>query len=97
MADAEIAGLTAEQIGVVLDALCTPPSRPDGAAVRVQRSLEETKAGLALQGPKSRRGCRAVSLPTSVVEIVRGHQRRQAEQRQLLGLGRATLMILYSR
>jgi integrase len=61
----------------------------DGAAVRVERSLEETKAGLRFKAPKTRRGYRVVSLPASVVEILRGHQRQQAEQRLLLGVGRA--------
>jgi integrase len=61
----------------------------DGAAVRVERSLEETKAGLRFKAPKTRRGRRVVSLPVNVVEIVRIHRRKQAEQRLLLGLGAA--------
>jgi hypothetical protein len=31
---------------------------------------------------------RIISLPSGVVEIMRAHQRRQAEQRLILGLGR---------
>jgi integrase len=61
----------------------------DSATVRVERSLEETKAGLRFKPPKTRRGYRLVSLPANVVEILRAHQRRQAEQRLALGLGRA--------
>jgi integrase len=61
----------------------------DAATVRVERSLEETKAGLRFKPPKTRRGYRVISLPANVAEILRGHQRQQAEQRLLLGLGRA--------
>jgi integrase len=61
----------------------------DSATVRVARSLEETKTGLRFKPPKTRRGHRIVSLPANVVEILRAHQRRQAEQRLVLGLGRA--------
>jgi integrase len=61
----------------------------DAAVLRVERSLEETKAGLRFKAPKTRRGHRLLSLPPNVVEIMRAHQRRQAEQRLVLGLGRA--------
>jgi integrase len=61
----------------------------DAAVLRVERSLEETKAGLRFKAPKTRRGHRLLSLPPTVVEIMRAHQRRQAEQRLVLGLGRA--------
>jgi integrase len=60
----------------------------DGATVRVERSLEETAAGLRLKPPKTRYGRRTISLPAGVVETMRVHRRRQAEQRLLLGLGR---------
>jgi integrase len=57
--------------------------------VRVERSLEETKAGLRFKSPKTRSGRRVVSLPVSVVDTLRQHRRKQAEQRLLLGLGAA--------
>jgi integrase len=60
----------------------------DAATVKVERSLEETATGLRLKPPKTRHGRRTISLPTGVVEIIRVHRRRQAEQRLLLGLGR---------
>jgi integrase len=60
----------------------------DSAAVRVERSLEETADGLRFKPPKTRHGRRTISLPTNVVEIMREHRRRQAEHRLLLGLGR---------
>jgi len=61
----------------------------DAGMVRVERSLEETKAGLRFKAPKTRSGRRAVSLPASVVDILRAHRRKQAEQRLLLGIGAA--------
>jgi integrase len=60
----------------------------DGALLRVERSLEETKAGLRLKPPKSRHGRRTIALPAAAAEALRAHRRRQAEQRLALGLGR---------
>ncbi|MBV9859868.1 MAG: tyrosine-type recombinase/integrase [Alphaproteobacteria bacterium] len=61
----------------------------DGATVRVDRSLEETSEGLRFKPPKTRHGRRSVTLPLSVVELLAAHRKRQAEQRLMLGLGRA--------
>jgi integrase len=58
----------------------------DRAAVRVERSLEETAAGLRFKSPKTRSGHRTVSLPTNVVATLRGHRLRQIEQRLALGV-----------
>lgn len=60
----------------------------DRAVVRVERSIEETAAGLRFKLPKTRAGRRTVSLPANVVEILRTHRREQMAQRLLLGLGR---------
>jgi integrase len=60
----------------------------DGASVRVERSLEETAAGLRFKPPKTRYGRRTISLPSGVVEIMRAYRRQQAEQRLALGAGR---------
>ena len=60
----------------------------DAGAVRVERSLEETKEGLRLKSPKTRAGRRTVSLPASVVETLRVHRRRQMEHRLAIGFGR---------
>ena len=60
----------------------------DAAVVRVERSLEETAAGLRFKPPKTRHGRRSVSLPAPVVEVLRAHRGAQLEQRLLLGLGR---------
>jgi integrase len=59
------------------------------AVVRVERSLEETGAGLRFKPPKSRAGRRTVSLPANVVEVLRDHRRQQLQMRLLLGQGRA--------
>lgn len=60
----------------------------DGATLRVERSLEETMAGLRLKTPKTRHGRRMVSLPPSAVDVLREHRRQQLELRLALGLGR---------
>jgi integrase len=60
----------------------------NGAVLRVERSLEETKAGLRFKTPKTKHGRRAVSLPSSAVEALRAHRRRQLELRLALGSGR---------
>jgi integrase len=60
----------------------------DAAIVRIERSLEETAAGLRIKPPKTRYGRRAISLPSGVVEIMRVHRRAQAKQRLQLGFGR---------
>lgn len=62
----------------------------DGATVRVERSLEETKAGLAFKAPKTKHGRRTVSLSSTVVDALRAHKVKQLETRMLLGQGKAT-------
>jgi integrase len=42
--------------------------------LRVERSLEETKAGLRLKQPKSKRGGRSVALPGATVALLRAHK-----------------------
>ena len=60
----------------------------DGAALRVERSLEETKAGLKFKAPKTRHGRRTISLPASAVDALRSHRKAQMEMRLALGMGR---------
>jgi integrase len=60
----------------------------DKAMVRVERSLEETAAGLRFKTPKTGNGIRTISLAASTVEMLRAHRRRQLEQRVQLGLGK---------
>ena len=62
----------------------------DGAAVRVERSMEETAAGLRFKAPKTRAGRRRVSLPPNVIEAPSRAPpgATRAEQRFMLDLGR---------
>lgn len=60
----------------------------DDATVRIERSLEETKAGLKFKGPKTRHGRRTISLPSSVIEPIRAQRKQQLEMRVALGLGK---------
>ena len=60
----------------------------EGASVLVDRSLEETRAGLKFKLPKTKHGRRTISLPPSAVAVLREHRRRQLEIRLALGLGR---------
>jgi integrase len=60
----------------------------DGGKVRVERSLEETQAGLAFKEPKTKAGHRTIGIPTSVVAELRAHWRQQQEERLALGLGK---------
>jgi integrase len=60
----------------------------DRGALRVERSLEQTRAGLPLKGPKSKHGKRAVSLPESAVDLLSQHRKAQLELRLQLGMGK---------
>jgi integrase len=60
----------------------------DKASVKIERSLEQTKAGLKFKAPKTRTSKRVVSLPPTAVEALREHRRRQLEARLALGQGR---------
>lgn len=62
----------------------------DGAVLRVERSLEQTKrAGLVFKAPKTRHGRRSITLPSSVVAELRSHWKAQQEMRLMLGIGKA--------
>lgn len=61
----------------------------DGGKIRVERSLEQTAAGLVFKEPKTKAGRRTVSIPPSIVAELREHWREQQERRLVLGIGRA--------
>ena len=62
----------------------------DGAVLRVERALEQTKrGGLVFRAPKTRYGRRMITLPPSTVTELRRHLLAQQEQRLALGLGKA--------
>jgi integrase len=61
----------------------------DGATLRVEQSLEQTKrGGLVFKAPKTRHGRRSISLPASVVAVLREHWKATLERRLLLGQGK---------
>jgi integrase len=60
----------------------------DGAVLRVEQSLEQTKEGLRFKSPKTLHGRRSISLPASIVSELRAHRRSQYEHQMALGLGR---------
>ena len=61
----------------------------DGEKLRVEQSLEQTKAGLRFKSPKTKFGRRPVTLPPSAVTVLRAHRKAQAEKRLKLGMGKA--------
>jgi len=62
----------------------------EGATLKVERALEQTKrGGLVFKPPKTRYGRRAITLPPSTVAELLAHRKSQAEQRLALGLGKA--------
>jgi integrase len=60
----------------------------EGATLRVERSLEETKAGLRFKEPKTKHGKRTISLPSNVVAVLSDHRRALLETRMGLGIGK---------
>lgn len=60
----------------------------EAGVLQVERSLEETNQGLRVKPPKSRYGRRKISLPVSVINVLRAHRVKQSELRLAIGLGR---------
>lgn len=60
----------------------------DAGTVRVCRAVEETAAGLRIKEPKTEKGWRTLSLPASVITVMREHRKQLLEQRLALGLGK---------
>lgn len=60
----------------------------DGATLGIERSVEETKTGLRIKPPKTRRGRRTITLPQEAVAMLRSHRARQLELRLALGMGK---------
>jgi integrase len=57
-------------------------------SMTIERSLEQTRAGLSFKQPKTRSGRRHVSLPVIAIEALKAHRIRQLEMRMRLGLGK---------
>jgi len=62
----------------------------DRATLRIERSVEETGAGLRIKEPKSKRGRRTISLSSDAVAMLRAHKVKQLELRLALGMGNIT-------
>ena len=60
----------------------------EAGTLRIERSVEETKAGMRLKLPKTKRGRRNVALPPEAVAMLRAHKVQQLELRFVLGLGK---------
>jgi integrase len=60
----------------------------DGAKVRVEQSLEATKAGLRIKAPKTKHSRRAISLSGWTVEVLRAHRVEALKTALALGIGR---------
>lgn len=56
--------------------------------IRIERSLEETRAGLRIKLPKTKSGRRTVAVGAAVIDALREHWRRLVEHRLALGMGR---------
>lgn len=60
----------------------------DAATIRIERSIEQTAAGLRTKAPKTAAGRRTLSLPAFAVNVIRGHRKAQLELRIALGMGK---------
>jgi len=60
----------------------------DRAVARIERSLEQTKAGLRFKEPKTRHGRRSIALPAYLAVELRAHWRAQQELNLALGAGK---------
>jgi len=65
----------------------------DRAVLRVERSLEQTKAGLRTKPPKTKRGRRNIGLPAETVDMLRDHRKAQIELRLALGQGGPPVLV----
>ena len=63
----------------------------DRGTLRIERSVEETRAGgLRLKAPKTKRGRRGITLPAEAVAVLRAHKVNLLQLRLVLGLGNIT-------
>jgi integrase len=57
------------------------------ATLRVERSVEETRNGLKVKGPKTKHGRRTISLPGPTIAALQQHRLDQIELRLKIGVG----------
>ena len=65
----------------------------DRATLRVERSVEETRRGLRVKPPKTKRGRRNIALPPETVAMLRDHGKKQIERRLALGQGGQPVLV----
>jgi integrase len=65
----------------------------DRATLRVERGLEETRAGLRVKPPKSPHGRRPITLPTEAVTMLRERRKQRLELRLALGQGGQPVLV----
>jgi integrase len=65
----------------------------DRAMLTVHRSVEETKAGLWVKPPKTKRGRRNIGLPAEAVAMLRERRKQQIELRLALGQGGQPVLV----
>jgi integrase len=63
----------------------------DAGRIQVERSLEQTKAGLRFKEPKTKHGRRSIKIPASVVTELKAHWTQQQARRLKLGVGRMAI------
>jgi integrase len=61
--------------------------------LRVERSVEETKRGLRVKAPKTRRSRRNIGLAPDAVAMLRAHRKQQIELRLALGQGGSPVLV----
>ena len=59
----------------------------DARTMTIQRSLEQTKAGIRVKAPKTKAGTRTITLPTVAVQALREHRIKTLELRMVCGAG----------
>jgi integrase len=64
----------------------------DGGCLQVAQATEQTRAGVRIKAPKTRKGRRIVSLPAAAVDLLRRYKITQAEEHLRLGLGKPELL-----
>lgn len=61
----------------------------DAGKIKIERSLEQTKAGLRFKAPKTKHGRRTMSIPPATVRELRAHLVRQSKLRLQIGIGKS--------
>ena len=64
--------------------------------LRVERSVEETKSGLRVKPPKTKRGRRNIGLAADAIAMLRAHKVKQMEIRLALGQGGQPTLVFSS-